>query len=241
MRREYRKWFSAALQRDMELLIYGQAGTRVLVFPTRMGRFFDYENFGVLDSSSERIQAGLLQFWCVDSVDGDSFYGSGPPAERIRRHLAYENYLLNEVLPLTNHVSPDTPLIAHGCSLGAYHAVNLAFRHPQRFVKVVALSGRYDLTAPLADFRGLFDGYYDDQVYFNTPSHYVPNLQDPGILEQLRKLHIVLVIGREDPFLDNNCRLSAELWGKGIAHEIHLWDGRAHAPYHWRKMVALYL
>ncbi len=44
MYREYHKWFSPHLQREMELLILGHAGARVLVFPTRCGRFYDYEN-----------------------------------------------------------------------------------------------------------------------------------------------------------------------------------------------------
>jgi esterase/lipase superfamily enzyme len=241
MRHEYRTWFSPPLGRHMDLAVHGHAGTRVLVFPTRMGRYYDYANFGILDALRERIEAGMLQLFCVDSVDADSLYSDRPPWERIQRHQLYERYLLDEVLPLTRHLNPDSPLIAHGCSLGAYHALNLAFRHPHLFVKVVALSGRYDLTTPLADFRGLFDGYYDEAIYYHNPSHYLPNLTDEAFLNQLRRLHIVLAVGREDPFVDNNCQISGELWGKGIPHEIYFWDGRAHAPYHWRKMVALYL
>ena len=44
MNREYHKWYSNALRRDMELLIFGHSGIPLLVFPTSMGRFFDYES-----------------------------------------------------------------------------------------------------------------------------------------------------------------------------------------------------
>ena len=71
-------------------------------------------------------------------------------------------------------------LIVHGCSIGAYHAINLALRHPWLFCKVVALSGRYDLTRPVGPFEDLFNGHYDQDVYFITPNHFLPNLNDPG-------------------------------------------------------------
>lgn len=242
MHREYHRWYSQALGREIELLVFGHAGTRVLAFPTRCGRYYDYEDFGTLEGARERIEAGHLQFYCVDSVDAESFYCNWcSPAERIRRHTLYERYLVEEVLPFTERKNPFTPLISLGCSLGAYHAVNLAFRHPQRFVKAVGLSGRYDLTVAMPDFAPLLGGYYDDTVYFHMPSHYVPNLTDSEPLESLRRLHICLVVGKDDPFRPNNEHLSGHLWAKGIGHEFHLWEGRAHRPQHWREMVRLYL
>jgi esterase/lipase superfamily enzyme len=242
MHREYHRWFSPTLGRDMELQLLGHAGARVLVFPTRQGRFYDYENFGILDGLRDRVEAGYLQLVCVDSVDHESFYAPWRhPADRIRRHQQYEDYLLREVLPLSWSRNPDTPLIAHGCSLGAYHAVNLAFRHPHLFVKVLALSGRYDLTIAVGEFGGLLDGYFDELVYFHMPCQYVPNLSDAPLLSALRRLHIVLVVGQNDPFLSNNLHLAEHLRHKEIGHELHVWDGRAHRPCRWKEMVRLYL
>jgi esterase/lipase superfamily enzyme len=242
LHREHHRWYSPSLGRDMEMLVFGHGGTKVLAFPTRAGRYYDYEGFGTIEGARDRIEAGHLQFFCVDSVDAESFYSTTcPPVERIRRHIDYERYLINEVMPFIQWKNPAAPLILLGCSLGAYHAVNLAFRHPRLAVKVVGLSGRYDLTEPLADFRGLLDGYYDDDVYFHMPSHYIPNLECPDELEALRRLHICLVVGRDDPFLPNNECLSRHLWAKGIGHEFHLWEGRAHKAAYWREMLRLYL
>ena len=55
MQREYHRWWSKELGRDMELLVFGHAGTKVLVFPTSMGRFFEYENNGMVATLADRI------------------------------------------------------------------------------------------------------------------------------------------------------------------------------------------
>jgi esterase/lipase superfamily enzyme len=242
MDREYHKWYSDRLGREMEVLVFGHAGARVVVFPARFGRFYDYENWGLIESSRHRIDNGWLQFYCVDGIDGEALYSDRHhPRERIERHLRYQGYVIEEVLPLSRAKNANPALIAHGCSLGAYHAVNVALRHPHLFTKVVAFSGRYDLTAPVGEFRGLLDGYYDDDVYFNTPNHFVPNLDNPWVLDPIKRMEIILAIGEQDPFLDDNRRLSTRLWDKGAWNALHVWGGRAHRPREWREMARLYL
>ncbi len=147
MHREYHKWYSPRLNREMELLIFGHAGARVLVFPTSMGRFYEYEDRGMVANLADHLENGWLQLYCVDSVDEESFYNNwAHPAGKIWRHIQYEEYILNEVLPLSWSKNPNPFLIAHGCSFGAYHAVNIAFRHPHLFGRVLALSGKYDMS-----------------------------------------------------------------------------------------------
>lgn len=242
MKRDYVTWYSPALGRTMEILVFGHGGTPVLVFPTRMGRFYEYERGGMIETLRHKIEQGWLQVFCIDSVDGESLYCDWRhPRDRIRRHLDYERYVLDEVLPFLHWTNPRGYLIAHGCSLGAFHAVNIALRHPQRFDKIVAFSGRYNLCEASAGFADLFGGYYDDSVYFNTPSHFLPGIEDSWLLGQLRQLEIVLTIGDEDPFLGNTLAFSDTLWSKGIWHARHLWPGRAHDFRHWRGMATVLL
>ena len=242
MNREYHHWYSPKLQRDMELLVFGHAGAKVLAFPTRDGRFYEYENIGVIDALAHKINAGHLQVYCIDSVDKESFYNHRvPPSERIKRHIQFEKYVLNEVFPFMAKKNTHPCTIAFGCSLGAFHAVNITFRHPHLFRKLCAFSGRYDLTLAVEYFYNLFDGYYDENVYFHTPSHFLPQLNCETRLQQLRKIDMVFAIGKQDPFLQNNHQLSESLWSKGIKHTLYEWDGRAHRGNSWRKMAALYL
>ncbi len=226
----------------MELLVFGHAGPKMLVFPTRGGRFYEYENMRMIDVLRPKIEAGELQIFCLDSVDAESFYCFwAHPAGRIGRHSQYEGYVLHEVFPLMSALNPDPTVIAHGCSLGAFHAANMAFRHPHLFTKLKAFSGRYDLTLNVEHFRDLFDGYYDETIYLNTPTHFLPWLGRDDHLESLRKMEITLTVGREDPFRENNENLSTILSGKDVGHEIYFWGDRAHRGYYWRRMAEIYL
>lgn len=235
MHREYHRWYSPRLQRDMELLIHGHAGARVLVFPTSQGRFYEYEDRGMVANLGDQIEAGHLQLYCVDSVDAESFYCRwAHPAGRIQRHMQYEAYILHEVLPLTQARNPNPFLMTHGCSFGAYHALNIALRHPYRFGRVLALSGKYDMSS-------FFDGYYDQNIYFHTPRHFIPNLHDPGLLAALRRLEIIMVIGRDDPNIEDNRAMSRDLWAKGIPHALREWDGWSHDWPYWARMVRHYI
>ena len=177
-----------------------------------------------------------------DSVDSEALYcRCRPPWERIARHRTYESYVLDEVIPLIRSRDAAAPLVAHGCSIGAYHAVNMAFRHPHVFRRVVGLSGRYDLTHEIGSFADLLDGYYDQDVYFQMPSHFIPNLTDADMLDRLRALNITLAVGEDDPFCENTRQLSHALWDRGVPHQLSVWSGEAHRAREWRTMVRLYL
>ena len=119
----------------MELLAFGEpTGQRLLVFPTRKQRFFEYEDHGMIHSLRHRIDAGEIRVICVDSIDDESLYCFDiPPEERLMRHLLYERYIIEEVVPFTEQSPQWTALIAHGCSFGAFHAVSITMRNPDVF------------------------------------------------------------------------------------------------------------
>ncbi len=241
MNREYHTWPSPALGREMELLIFGHAGPRMLVFPSRKQRFFEYEEHGMVHALRHPLEAGALQLVCVDSVDADSLYCfEKSPEQRIDRHLEYERYILEEVLPFSENLNPRTPLTAHGCSFGAYHAVAIALRHPKLFVRALAFSGRYDLTLQSGDFHTLFHGFYDDRLHAIMPSHFVPELTDRARLRRVRRGQFTLVIGEDDPFYEDNVSLCRAFGEKKIPHALHTWVGNAHRFRYWRQMARIY-
>jgi esterase/lipase superfamily enzyme len=158
MKREYHKWLSPALGRDMELLIFGHAGLPVLVFPTSGGRFYEFEDRNMVGALTHKIDNGEIQLYCVDSVDMESWYNrSVPPRWRIARHVQYEDYLIHEVVPLVRQKNWDPHCVALGCSFGGFHAANIAFRHPDVFTGLLSMSGAFDMSK----FLG---GYYDNDV-----------------------------------------------------------------------------
>jgi len=242
MKREHYSWYSSNLNRNMDLLTFGHSGANVLVFPTRVGRFFDYENWGLVRSVEDKIEKGYIKLICVDSVDEESFYCNwNDPKDRIHRHQQYENYIIDEVFPFMREHNPSEYTISHGCSLGAYHAMNIALRHPEKFNKIVALSGRYDLTIDTGNHRNLFDGHYDEHIYFHMPLHFIAGITDEALLEKIRKLEIIFTIGQEDQFLSNNQAFSQVLNEKDINHQLYIWSEEAHRARYWREQVKIYL
>jgi len=231
LQRDYSKEFSHRLGRDMEILHFGHAGRPLLVFPTSMGRFYQWEDFGMVGALGDFIDSGRIQLVCVDSVDGESWYARDRhPADRVRRHLEYEAYILDEVLPRM----PGSA-IACGTSFGALHAVLLAARHPTRVGGFIAWSGAYD-TSPW------LDGYYDDSTYFTNLFAFLPGLTDEAYLGPLRAQHPkVIATGDQDPNVEDSRRLAGLLRDKGVQVGLEIWPGWAHDWPYWKDMMRRYL
>jgi esterase/lipase superfamily enzyme len=214
----------------------------VLFFPPRKGRFYEYEDWYIIETLKHKIEQGFLQIYCIDSIDRESFYNpEAEPFSKINRHLQYEQYVTNEVLPLIHLKNPDSYMISAGCSMGAYHAVNFALKYPLYFNKIVAMSGRYDLTQQMSHYEDLLRGYWDENIYFNMPAQYINNLSDEKLLTVIRGLEIVLAVGGEDVFLKSNQLLHEALLNKGIPNNLYIWEGEAHKPRNWQEMVNIYL
>jgi len=243
MNREYHKWHSANLNRDMELLVFGHAGARVLVFPTSCGRFYDWENREMIQTLSHHIDQGWIQLICVDSVDAESWWNmAAHPKDKAIRHLAYHKYIIEEVLPFTEAKNKNPFVIALGASMGAYHAINIAFRFPQCFNRCIGMSGPYDfaqMSVPYSVFNWVFD-YYDDNINQCNPVPLIKNSSSDQI-EKIKKLEIIFPIGRTDPLLGSNEQLAEALAQKDIGHTFLIWDGFAHDWPFWQQMVLLYI
>ena len=237
MNRQYHKWFSPSLGRDMELLVFGHSGIPLLVFPTSMGRFYDYEDRGMIQAIASRYENGQLQAFCVESVDAESWYNKNiHPGERVLRHLDYEDYLLREVIPFIIFHNQNCAPLATGCSFGAYHAVNFALRHPDLVSGCVSMGGAFDI-------RQFLNGYYDDNCYFNCPPDFLPNLCDNWYQQRFRDLgKFVLATGEHDICLNENLRLSSIMNQKGIPHYLDVWgDGTGHDWHWWHQMAVKFL
>src|SRR5688572_7128708 len=117
MHRHYHRWYSRSLDHDMDLLVFGHEGPPMLVFPSSMGAFFEYEDRGMIGAVADKLEHGALQLYCVSSVDSESWYNKHiHPRHRVRRHLQYEDYLVSDVVPLVHHLNPFGTIGVTGCS-----------------------------------------------------------------------------------------------------------------------------
>ncbi|MBD5655040.1 MAG: esterase family protein [Candidatus Eremiobacteraeota bacterium] len=218
MERTYEKWFSPALERDMELLRFGRSGYPVVTFPTSMGRFFQYEDTGLVGRLEEKIERGDLQLVCVDSVDAESWYNeAAPPVERGRRHERYDAYIRDEIVPYAQECGNHDAVGVFGCSFGAYHAANFAGRHPDVVSKAVCFSGVYDVSR-------FTDGYWDDTDYYNSPAAYIANMNAAWV-HRLRGVEWIIATGEYDALAPDNRNFDAVLTRKGIPHHTEIWPG----------------
>ena len=201
----------------------------------------EFEDMGMLDSVASFIEAGQIKVFTVESLDGQSWTnGWAHPADRARRHQDYDRYIVEEVAPFMRRHCGDTQekFLTTGVSMGAYHAANFFFRHPDIFDTVIALSGLYRLDHFIGD-------YMDDNVYFNTPLAYLPSLTDPWYLDQYKQSKIIVCVGQgawEDEMLADTRALKDILEQKGIPHWVDIWgyDVNHDWPW-WRKMLPYFL
>jgi len=232
MNTEYHHWFSRRLGREMELKVYGHYGKPMLVFPAQSGRFFDFEGFGMIDAVRSFIDEGRIKVFTVDSVDAESWCNHQiHPADRARRHDQYDDYVVSEVVPFIHHHCGNTwqkPLTT-GCSMGAYHAANFFFRHPDLFDATICLSGLYQM-------KGFVGDYMDERVYFNSPLAFLQNLTDPGILELYRRSFIVICTGQgawEEGMIADARAMQDVLGRLGVPAWIDFWGYDVNHDWPW--------
>ncbi len=239
MERNISGWYSPALQREMPIASYGYYGFALLMVPTAAADYLEYERFQLMDKLAPFIDSGKVKVFSINSINSESWLNNHvDPRHKTYMHKQFNEYVYQEVIPfIKNSTSPETPIITCGASFGALHSLNLFLKRPDLINGVIAMSGVYDLTE-------YTKGYFDDDVYFNSPQHYMPNLTDHQVLEQIRQSqHIHLFSGSgayEDP--DASRRFARILYEKGIHYELDIWGEEwMHDWDTWRAVLPHYL
>lgn len=241
MQKRYDKMYSPAVGRDMEVLAYGHYGVPLVAFPSGGGRFSDFEDNGMVAAVAHLLEAGKLKLYCIDSLDNESWLNDSiDPHWRAVRHNAYQDYVLKDLVPAIRRdcANEYIKIGLAGCSLGAYHAANFGLKFPEVFHYALCMSGRYDLEK-IAGHSG------SQEVYFNNPVAYVPNMHGGQLEHTQHTAYLTLVCGQgafEDKCLAETHRLADLLAAKGIPHARDIWGHDVeHHWYWWQKQFALHL
>ena len=237
----YEKHWSSYLNREMEFKVYGHGGKSVLFIPCQGGRFFDFENFRMLDAWADWISSGQCRVFSADCIDNEAWAAQGADNRwRIENHERWCNYIVNELVPAIHYIACNgDPIMTFGCSMGAMHAANLYYRRPDIFDSCFAISGLYDN-------KLFFGDYCDDLVYNNCPCLYLQNMpQDHWYMDLYRSQKSLVVCGQgawEEPLLESTRWLDTVCRSKGIPTRFEYWgyDVNHDWPW-WFKMVKTYL
>jgi len=239
MLRQITSWYSERLQKDMPVAVYGSYGFALLLVPTAAADYLEYERFQLIAALEPFINSGKVKVFSVNSINNESWMNNGmDPRDKVMRHQQFNSYIFEEVVPFVKtNTSYETPVIICGASFGALHSMNLFLKRPDLLNGVIAMSGVYDLTE-------YTKGFYNDDVYFNSPQHYMPNLTDHAILEEIRKSSHIHIFSGSGAYEDPNASRSFAgiLYSKGINYELDVWGSEwKHDWETWRAVLPHYL
>ena len=223
----------------MPIVAYGHYGFALLLVPTASADYLEYERFQLIDSLQPFIDGGKVKVFSIDSINNESWMNNNmDPWQKSVRHQQWNDYVFNEVIPFVRtNSSSDTLIFTCGASFGALHSANLFFKRPDIINGCIAMSGVYELTE-------YTKGYFDDDVYYNSPMHYMPNITDHNILEQVRRSHHIHLLSGSGSYEDPESarRFAGILYGKGINYELDIWGSEwSHEWNTWRAMLPHYL
>jgi esterase/lipase superfamily enzyme len=235
MERVLDTWYSESLREEMPIASYGNSGRALLMFPSAAADYLEYERFYLIDSIKHHIEAGKVQCFSINSINSQSWLNSEiEPRQKAIRHQEFNTYIEKEVVPYINDKLGDDAgnIFTFGVSFGALHAVNTLLRKPELFAGALGMSGVYDL-------KDYSKGYFDEDVYYNSPADYMPKLTDENILAELRKKMVYFYTGSgeyEDP--SGSWKMAEILGEKQIPNYVECWD---HTWRHdwptWREML----
>lgn len=239
MKRDLASWHSPSLNKEMPIATYGEYGFALLLVPTAAADYLEYERFQLMDTLAPFVNGNKIKIFSINSINNESWLNNEmDPYHKAIRQRQWNNYVFDEVVPfIRNSTSQETPIITCGASFGALHSMNLFLKRPDIINGVIAMSGVYDLTE-------YTKGYFNDDVYFNSPMHFLPQLQDHSILEQIRRsnhIHILTGSGSyEDPGASG--KFAKVLYDKDIWYELDVWGQEwPHDWNTWRAMLPQYL
>lgn len=224
----------------MPIVRYGNWGHPLLLYPTAQSDLLDCERFFLIKSIEPLIFAGRVTVFSINSINEHAWMNDSVPVrESARRQALFSGYVEEEVVPFIRRaVQNDQARIGvSGASFGAFHAANQFFRRPELFDALIAMSGFYDLAPSYTQ------GQMNDDIYFNNPMSFVPNIHDEHHLNMIRQGQIHIVSGQgahEAPQASR--RFSQMLWDHGIWNNLDMW-GRdmKHDWPTWRAMLPYFL
>lgn len=234
-------WYSDRLNREMRIKVYGHYGPAIIAFPCQDKQSDDFYNNGMIDVLSSFIESGRMKLFCLDSNDEETVSStSWDKAYAGYKLEMYHQYLINEVLPwIYEKQGGYTEPFLIGMSMGASHAANHFFRRPELFSGFLSLSGKFDVAS-------FFGGYINEDIYNNSPVHYLRNMDNTHpYINIYNQKTMVVVVGRgafEHLVIDSNYELKEIADQKGIRIDFNFWDENSvHDWPSWKYQMPYFL
>lgn len=231
---------SSILGEDMHVIAYGKKGLPVVVFPTQGQAPESLEEVGVIDELADYLDSGTIQLFCTETVDNETWGGTGDPAERAKRQETYYHYVVDELVPLVAKMSKSTARpLALGFDAGATQASIVALRRPDLFQGCVCLSGCYDA-------RRYFGDWMDATLYDNTPCAFLSQMPvDHPYVAVYNQRQLLFCTGQEASEADSlrsTHEMGEQLARLGVDVWCDYWGADVtHTWFWWKKQLRYFL
>lgn len=221
MRKEIYTIDSQILGKKTKVFIYGHFGINVLLFPITDDNPLEYEEIGLIQALSPLIEKGHIKLFSFETNNLRCWLNKDlTPKECSDNHYKLNSFLTSELLQfIYNDNGAAVPIITSGAGIGAFHAVNSYLRRPDIFMGSIGINGFYDV-------QWLSGAYYDENCYFNSPVHYLPNLTDDywlSFLKSQNHLYLLAENGNWD-MINQADKLVDILKNKNIPHNYEVLD-----------------
>jgi len=228
-------FYSQNLQRTVEIPVYGHYGFALVMFPALSDSALIYEENGTIDKIKPFLNKGKCRVFAVPSINEETWFTEKlSNEEKSKQFLAYNNFISDELVPMIYaKCNGPVPIITCGASIGGFLAANSYFRRPDCFYGAISMSGFFNI-------EYITNYYFDDNCYYNSPVHYLPNLNDSYWLSFLKsKHHVYLYSGSgENEFPHNTENLAKLLKEKEIKHSCEIWGSEyGHNFDTWNEML----
>lgn len=221
MKNDTKEWDSKFLGKTTRIDAFGHFGVSVLLFGLDNDDDKQTKKHNLINALSKNIDKGKVKIFYVDGLYDELWWQKEfDPHLVSKRHFEFNNFLIEEVIPfIYNHCGSPVPILSAGIGQGAYHAANTYFRRPDMFLGTIAIDGFFNL-------HELTRGYFDENCYFNSPIHYLPNLNDNywySYLLNARHIHLATSTLTGENVSRLEC-IDDLLKSKNIPHEAETWD-----------------
>ena len=234
MERNYKKWYSKNLQKEMEVLAFGHFGMPFIAFPTSKGKFYEWEDFGMIGSLQDHIMAGKMRIFCVDSIDAQTWYSPLNDNDfKYKKQTEYENYIIKELIPyIEQHTqTPNVNIYLTGASFGAFHAISLYLRYPEIITAALGMSGLYDVSH-------FYSNEAEKLLNEFNPINFIRNMTKEQLMILQKKIGIYLYCGQgayeevsiestkllSEEMLKHNIPVLLDVWGEDVDHHWYWWQ-----------------
>jgi len=232
-------WHSDRLDKEVNVIRWGETGVPVLFFPTAAADAEECERFHMVSSLKDLLTAGRIKLYSVDSVAGSAWLkedNSSGAAAHVQN--CFDAFIYHELVPAirSDCRDPEIEIIATGPSIGAFNAVAAVCRHPDAFSTAICMSGTYDLSKFL-------EGPVTREYHDSSPLHFVPDMAEGHWMNRLRERFILITHGQgrwEEPA--QSWRIAEVLGARGIPNRVDAWGEEwDHDWPTWRVMLPKYL